>query len=225
MRKERYGLLAKKPRANKEYNPPTELYRTCSQLPLDRFIDCLIDNDLSRLVIKGEVNQSILQHTWDEINIEYIELNQSNDSIYSLGLQKDIALLSDEIQRVEEVLFLLSPAMRPYCLGYENELVGFLRYYGYKQVIDFNSDYSRVLIAIQNKLNPKKLRLDSRIQELTNYLESKSTGKADRKLFETNLIRMSRFQGYAIRAKDITVTEYVIIFRECISQNEKEGVA
>ena len=214
----------KQQRESTASSQPTALYHFCSQLPLDIFIECLVDSNYTRLAIKGTPSAKELAAAWDAIHIEYLELNQGNETIYSIRLQSEISLLSDEIQRVEEIIFLLSPAMLPLCGGREQELVDMLRYYGYKQTIDFNSDYTRTLNAIKNRLNPKKLRLDARINELTDYMKTQASGKPDRKVFETNLTRMSRFQGYPIRAKDITVSEYVMIFKDCIEANpKKEG--
>lgn len=223
MKKGRFGLLAKRQGVRQASSPHMELYRHCSQLPLDRFIACLVDNDLSQLVIKGNPSKDQLSFAWQAIYIEYIQLNQSNEALYSIRLQSEIELLSDEIQRVEEILYFLRPEMLPFCNGMEAELVNILKYYGYRQVIDFTTDYSRTLTAIRNKLNPKKLRLESRIAELANYMDSKNTGTPDRSVFETNLIRMSRFQGYAIRAKEVTVSEYVTIFKECIAQKKEDA--
>lgn len=215
----------RKPQGKTASSPPTELYLRCDQLPLNIFIDCLIDEDLSGLIISGNPSKERLARTWEQIYIEYIDINQSAESLYSLRLQSEIALLSDEIQRVEEILYLISPVMLPFCLGAESELVEVLRSYGYRQTIDFTTEYSKVLVSIRNRLNPKKLRLDSRINELTEYIKSKASGKLTRSVFDTNLVRMSRFQGYAVRAKEITVAEYVMIFKDCISPNDKKEEA
>lgn len=202
----------------------TALYHTCSQLPLDIFIECLVDNNYSRLSIKGNPTDKDLSKAWDAIYVEYLELNQGNETIYSIRLQAEIGLLSDEIHRVEEIIFLISPPMLPLCGGREQELVDMLRYYGYKQTIDFNSDYTKALNAIKNRLNPKKLRLDARINELTDYMKTRLSGKPDRKVFDTNLIRLSRFQGYPVRAKEITVSEYVMMFKDCLEVNSNKEV-
>lgn len=218
-----FNVWSKKRPGQSVSSPHTALYLRCDQLPLNRFIDCLIDNDLKSLVISGVPSEQQLISAWENIYIEYISLNQSAESLYSIGIQKEVTLISDEISRVEEILYLLSPQMLPFCNGRENELVQILREYGYKQSFDFTTDYSRTINAIRSRLNPKKLRLDSRLNEMAEYVKSKSTGKPSRSVFDTNLIRMSRFQGYAIRAKDITVSEYVMIFKDCITESKKES--
>lgn len=217
-----WNLWPKKRPAKLASSQPTELYLRCDQLPLNIFIDCLIDNNLSGIVISGNPSEKQLSSAWEDIYIEYIDLNQSTESLYSIRIQAEVSLLSDEINRVEEILYLLSPQMLPFCNGREGELVQILREYGYKQTIDFTTDYSKALIAIRGRLNPKKLRLDSRLNEMGEYVKSKASGKASRAVFDTNLIRMSRFQGYPIRAKDITVSEYVMIFKDCITEPKTE---
>jgi hypothetical protein len=218
-----YSLWSKKRPEKSASSPRTELYLRCNQLPLNIFIDCLIDNDLSGLVIRGRPTPEQLSAAWEDIYIEYIDLSQSAESLYSIRIQAEVTLLSDEIKRVEEILYFLSPEMLPFLNGRENELVEILRSYGYKQRFDFTTDYSKTIIAIRGRLNPKKLRLDSRLKEMGEYVKSKSNGKPSRSVFDTNLVRMSRFQGYSIRAKEITVAEYVMIFKDCITESKKEN--
>lgn len=225
MKKAHFGLSAKKRGVQQVSSRPTALYRSCDQLPLDKFINCYVDGDLSSLIIDGECTPDQLSDQWEEILLEYVELSASAESLYSIRLQAEINLINDKVNRVQEILFMLSPAMLPLLGGRETELVDMLRYYGFKQSINFKSDYTRVLSAIETRLAPFKTRLESRINEYNDYLKSQTSDKPSRKIFDTNLIRMSRFQGYSIRAKDISVAEYVIIFKECNSANSKKEEA
>lgn len=222
MKKARFGLSAKKRDVQQVSSRPTALYRSCDQLPLDKFINCYVDGDLSSLIIHGEYSPEQLSDQWEDILLEYVELSASAESLYSIRIQSEINLLHDKVTRVQEVIFMLSPAMFLLLGGRENELVDILRYYGFKQTINFKSDYTRVLTAIDTRLAPFKTRLESRINEYTDYLKAQTTGKPTRKVFDTNLVRMSRFQGYAVRAKEITVSEYLMIFKDCNSTKKED---
>lgn len=202
---------------------PTELFHSCSQLPLDKFITALVDRNLSAIVISGEPSPEQLSSAWNNIYYEYLELNASNETSYLFSLENDITLLSDEILNVETCLLYLSPEWRVYCLGREQELISLLRYYGYKQSIDLTSpNYYKVLQVISNKLSAKKLRLNTKQKEFDDFTSAMERKAITRAHFDTQLMRLSRFQGYALRAKDITVAEYIMIFKDCLEANRKE---
>lgn len=198
-----------------------ELYLTCSQLPLNIFIECLIDGNLTKLVIKGRADGDKLAIAWGTIYYEYISLNQSPESEYIHKLQTDISLLNDEIQNVETCLIYLSPEYINLCKGRHIEIIDLLKYYGYRQTIDINSDYSKVLIGIQNQLAPKKMRRDGKVKELDEYIKAKAKDTITRSYFDNILIKLSRFQGYHVRAKDVTVTEYIMLLKDYIKSFER----
>lgn len=200
----------------------TALYLSCSQLPLDIFIDCLIDGNLNRLVIIGQTDGPRLALAWGNIYYEYIDQSQSPESQYIYKLQTDVTLLNDEIQNVETCLLYLSPEFIDLCNGRHDELIDLLKYYGYKQTIDITTDYSKVLIGIQNQLAPKKMRRDTKQKELNDYIEAKSKDKINRGYFDNILIKLSRFQGYHVRAKDITVSEFNILLKDYVKSFERQ---
>lgn len=222
MKKARLGLSAKKRDVKQASSQRTELYRSCSLLPLNIFIDAIIDDNLKGLIIKGTPTDEEISEAWEFIYCEYLEISKSARTEYLLQLQNDIRLLEDEELHVGMAIYLLHPNMRPYCLGREGELIKILRYYGYNQTIDFNSpDYDKVISVISSRIAMKKLRLDGKRKELKEYLDANKTGKPSRIQFDNILVRLSRFQGYHIRAAKITVSEYLTIFNDCVAANDK----
>lgn len=47
------------------------LYRSIKELPFGNFKTCLLDKDLTALIISGEVPHETLERTWDEIQEEF----------------------------------------------------------------------------------------------------------------------------------------------------------
>lgn len=221
MKKERLGSSAKKRDVKQASSRPTELYHSCSQLPLNIFIDCIIDGNLNGLVIRGSIDKEVLASAWLNIYYEYISINHSSETEYIHKLQVDVSLLNDEIQNVETCLLYLSPEYINLCNGRHEEVIDLLKYYGYRQTIDINTDYSKVLIGIQNQLAPKKMRRDGKAKELDEYIKAKSKDKVTRSHFDSILIRLSRFQGYHVRAKDVTVVEYIMLLKDYIKSFER----
>jgi hypothetical protein len=196
-------------------NPPVELYHQCDQLPLDRFIRCYTEGDLTALVISGAPTPEELQDAWNAICLEYVEINSSPETLHLYFLQREISLLADEIYHVETILYFLSPVMLPFSMDHKDGLVKILHSFGYKQAIDFTTDYSPVLEAIQNRLAPKKIKLQTKEKELATFMAGKEGLTLTADHFDSWLIKLWKMQGgNIIRAKDITVKEYVNLIKE-----------
>src|SRR5690349_8028649 len=69
------------------------IYKTCSDLPLIRFIRCICDNDLHQLVIEGEATDDELKEGWQAIYQEYIELSGTAATDHQSTLTAEIAQL------------------------------------------------------------------------------------------------------------------------------------
>lgn len=200
---------------NSVSSQPAVLYRRCDHLPLDRFIRCICESDLTALIISGDPKSEELAIAWGEIFYEYVELSGSSETIYLYNLQKEISLLSDEVMNVETCMYFLSPEMIGFSWDRKEELVEILRSYGYKVTIDFTTDYSGVFAIINSKLVPKKQKLEGKKNELAKYLESKQGQTITQEHFDSWMIRLWKMQGgNIIRAKDITVKEYVLLIKE-----------
>lgn len=208
-------------------NHQPALYHHCNQLPFDKFLRCLIDGDLSALVIKGNHSQGELAELWANIYYEYVSLIDEPETKYFILLQRDVALLFDEITTVETNLYFLSPIMMPYSIDHRDQLVKGINDYGYKLKIDFTTDYSDAIQAVEFKLAPKKQKLANKEKELSEYVNSKEGQEVNREYFTKILIRLSKYQGYPIRENSITVSEYVSLLKDYVayiesSKNEKE---
>lgn len=201
-------------------NQPAALFHHCNQLPFSNFLRCLLDGDLSALIISGNPSQGDLAECWANIYYEYVSLSDDPETRYFIFLQRDITLLFNEISTVETSLYLLSPVMLPFSFDHKEALVKSIKDFGYKITIDFGTDYSPALEAVQNKLAPKKQKLANKEKEILEYMQSKQGKSVDREYFTKILIRLSKYQGYPVRINDITVSEYVALLKDYISYIE-----
>lgn len=183
--------------------PPAEWYRTCSQLPFNLFIDVIEEQHIRALVISGEPSDNQLYEAWAGIYYEYIDLNAGNEQIYVGLLKKEIAILNWIIQTTEQSIYL-------YSFNPKQELVAIILENGF----DFTHrpDDPQVNIneaaSISNQLAPMKMRVKMKEQELNDYIDSKATDNVDGKYFNKMIFRLSQ-HIYPVRAKDITVKEFV----------------
>src|ERR1035437_10870844 len=77
----------------------------CSKLMLDKFQDCLFENDLSVLIISGSPTQEDLQAAWDKIYVQYCQLSQ--DSSYNEVLDRKSTRLNSSHANISYAVFCL----------------------------------------------------------------------------------------------------------------------
>lgn len=200
-----------------------KFYKSCSETPLSVFIECLVEGNLKALIISGEPTSEQLAMAWAELFSEFTDLNADNEQMYVLTLQGEITLIHEEIAEVEGVLYFLSPEMLPFSITMKDELLNVLHKYDYPHEIDVSEPgYVEQLEIIANRLCPIKLKLQMKMRELSEYNQEKKNDSIDKQYFSRMLVRLSKFQGFNIRAKDITVEEFVMICKEYNSYYKKQ---
>jgi hypothetical protein len=77
---------------------------------LDKFIECLCNDNLEALVISGNPPKEVLQATWDDLHLKYVEIIGGEDVQDRIKLIKEIAILTFNIERIEALLEVLAVA-------------------------------------------------------------------------------------------------------------------
>ena len=213
------GLSWPKPKPGSSASTqPAAWYQSCSQCPLDRFITCLVDSDLSALVISGNPSLGDLAEAWGNIYAEYLDLNNDNETIYLLQLQKEIGLLTEIKIEVETAIQFLSMALLPNMeYMFREDLVKILRDRDFDYPFDLANpqQYLQSLEAIDSRLSPFRLRLELNVKEYKDYLKSKGDQTVDKTYFNKMLTRIARFRRLTvIRATEITVYEFVMMVQD-----------
>lgn len=174
------------------------LYRSCDKLPLDIFIDCLIDGDLSGL---GPGDQTA---TWDKIYIEYCQLSQDGSYNEVFEIMKEINDLRAKITIANNCITFLQ-------MGYDAEVVGVLNLFALRCNIG-PDDRGMVLI---NKLNTIVARIKkwfpmlAKAEKDLETIRAKSEGATiTRSYFDDVLELMSDIKGRNIEASSITVSRF-----------------
>lgn len=198
-----------------------ELYQDLS-LPLDRFIKCIVQGDLTALIISGKHSGEKLALAWGIIYNKYLDANYENDTIYPLQLKKEITLLDCYITDVELCLFFI---YNLYPIRHEG-LEECLKNLGHKLKAPYSdaTSLNNALFIIRNRLGRKKLDLTTKIKELNLYIEAHKNDEVTDKYFTSILSRLAKYQGVAIiKSKDITVQEFITLLTEYLNyykQNE-----
>ena len=184
------------------------LYCHCSELPLNRFIDCLIDHDFEKLIKFGTCSKLTLLSIWENIFIEYCELSNTPHFKKLLSLTREIGQMKSKLMAIDTCIYVLTYQYSYYCITVLQKL-------GYKY--DFNYNTIDTYIADLKKVAINKKSIELSIQQKEKQLnELKITAggvEVDKLYFDKQLIMLSKHNGYHLKKSEITVSEYLAMLQ------------
>lgn len=188
---------------------PCELYRTCSQLPMDKFITCFVDKDLSVLIISGTPTEKELQQSWFNIQEEYGELIKNEELNHTNDIIKEIAVLQNKIFRIS----LCAEALQyVYC----HDLVEELReqHIPFEFNPDMPEEYLNDIRKTVDRTRGLNLKLKLKQQELEDWYAQHASHKEEvsREQFDAVLATLTEFNGFLVDESKITVAMYARLF-------------
>ena len=226
LKRARGFLWRKSRRGRKTFTQREELFLSCNELPFDRFIKCSVKGDYEQLIRPGAKKQYQLPdllELWANIQLEFIDLIEEQETLYLLKLEQQMLILHHQIVTTETTCYMLE-------MIYNEDLVNCLHELGYNY--DFSpTDFKKntnSLGAINNRLAPLRLQLEMKKIEYEELTKNKSDGeRPTEKFYSKMLTRLAKFMGvHVLRAKDITTAEYCSIFREYVEDiNEQKKLA
>lgn len=184
----------------------SQYYHNTTELPLSRFIDCIVDDNLHALVISGNPTTEQLSQAWHTIRIQYADAMRDIDYISFARLNREVAqlqMLNSQIQ------IAITELKNRYTIQFHRALNELLKY---KFHLDVNNPeaYDKELRRATNRSKGNLLEL--RIKEITlNSMLEKMANKGHvmtREYFQQTLITLSDHAEYRLRADDMTVFEY-----------------
>lgn len=186
------------------------IYTKCNELPLDRFIDILLYNNFSRLIIKGSVkNDLILKSIWENIYSEYCEISGSDHYKKIFNLIRDIKALESKLLSLNICIIILSGKYSFYC-------VTTLKKLGYNYKFDTNDieSYTKDMQSLSNASKMISLTIKQKQKEYDEFIKKSETGdKLTEESFYSQLSHLSKFCGYQIKASQTTVLEYCALLK------------
>lgn len=183
----------------------TKLTKDISTLTLEKFIACLTEGDYKQLIArKGliPVKPEELKAKWLDIYQEFNETGQSAEGAAYLSLMRQRYSLKYRLELIETVIVSLT-------YGFNAELADSLRFLGIKVKIRKESlmeDLKRATTAAKSIVG-QIVKLDKAIEP---YVSGDGMSRSD---FDEMLSVLSKFQGYRLDPKEITVLEYVNILK------------
>jgi len=180
-----------------------KLYQQITKLPLSNFIDCLVDNDLSALIISGVPSERELQEAWTEIYEQYVEAIGDNESRMHLQLLKEITILDNKLKIIQLLVYILST---PYRDESSKELIALLNRLC---VTNLKFDSDAELQRAVNRSKSIKIKMDLKIAQLDDMQKKMSdkSQKPSREHFYSILITLSDHAKFDI-SDNISVFEF-----------------
>jgi hypothetical protein len=187
-----------------------KLYQDCSKLELDRFLDVLYDKDFDRLIIEGQPPEQVIKDAWNKIYLQYTEL--ANDGSHNEVLDKvtQVNVLNGRIILINGIVAHLE-------IGYDEDLVKMLNQLGIPCDLKADEDPAKKLKAVNARAKRMVVQMEILQKELYNMQETTEKVQG-RDYYDDWLDALSRNRMYAVKAKDITVTQF---FRAIKRLNEE----
>lgn len=181
------------------------LYRGCSMLPMENFIQCLCDDNLKALVIEGDVSEQKLQERWVMILAEYYEIKgDTSDGMEQWQLSRDI-------MRLQNHLFLLEQCIEYLKVRWSDSIADSVNKLGYPFKPKSNEEYFTELEAVVNKAKTKYIHLQQKLKELEQQVSKLSDKKPSRDYFDNILIHIEEMQKVTYSMDTITVQKFVLL--------------
>lgn len=202
-RKERSTVMA--PTSPKEPQPLSTYHSSIDTLPLCRFIDCIVDNNLAALVITGEPNYNELRRAWSNILGEYSDAVGNAEYRVYVSVFKEVTELELKLSAITSAIDILRQGIysRYLCDALNKDLRASFRF-NYKDPASFQAEVEKAYRrskAIKVQLDLKEMHLRS--------LEAKHTDgkRPDRRYYDAILVSLSDFAKYEI-TESITVSKF-----------------
>lgn len=188
------------------------LHRSIRTLPYDCFVQIITGEDLGPLIIEGQPPVDELVSAWDTISDEYSNAIKSGKSKNVFAAYKKYVRLDSQMKMIDAALYYLTEM-------YDEEIATILHDNGYRLItpdpdrekylaqIDFVRTQAKTLVVMLN-LAAAQYKLLAPDNE--HKIERDYQG------FMDELAILSKHQGYAIRAKEITVLEYCAVINAYI---------
>jgi hypothetical protein len=185
--------------------PSAKWYRHITELPLNRFIDCLVDDNIYALVITGNPDQVELKAAWLDIQSEYADAIGNSEYRLFVNLMKEVIVLGTTLDQINVLVSLLEEYYHIEIHQRLNKLLNATIALDPTDPDKYKAGLKGAIMrskSIKIKLDLKNIQL----KDIQAKMEEPGK-KPEREYFHSVLITLSDHAKYQI-ADNITVYEY-----------------
>jgi hypothetical protein len=196
------------------------LHRSIHKLPLARFIDCAVDNNLRALIIEGIPEEVELIEAWNEISQDYTDALGSVDQDRRIKLYKEITRLQLKVATVEQFIPILKNTYVKKFADYVNAALFTKFSFDIKNPEQYDKELEKCLKRV------KGIRIDIKSEEaILKSIEERKKGsqepKYTREYFGSILINLSDQAGFDIDEEKISTYKFCERVKRYIDYIEK----
>jgi hypothetical protein len=184
---------------------PLNIYRGCSSLPMENFLQCLCEENYHSLIIEGDATDRQLQEAWIIILAEYYELR--GDTFEGTETWQ----LSRDVMRLQNHLFLLEQCVEFLKVRWSDSIAESVKKLGYTFQPASKENYAEDLNRVVNKSKTKYIHLQQLIKQLAQHVEKIGDKKPTRDYFDNMLIHIEEMQKVTYRMDGISVQKFVLL--------------
>lgn len=197
-------------------------YKTIHDLPLSKFIDCIVDGNLYALIISGDPTKEQLAEAWDFILGQYTELVGTQEYQLYKVLYCEVAVLKITLDQLrilaakvndqDEKVGILRIIYDEYFAKELNKLVNTNCKFNWNNQKEYHEELDKCV------RRGKALKIQYDLKNLQfKAIEKKNSGtaavKMDRQYFTSILITLSNFAKFRIDSS-ITMDEYCLRIKD-----------
>lgn len=194
------------------------MYKSCYDLPMGRFITCLVDKDYTGLSIEGEHSQEEMYERWEQIYEQYAAM--AGVSMYS----EYIAKMKDYGRSLLQ-LHILTASITALSYAYYPEVVAALNKSGFKCKFDeYDLEaYAKELDSLSKRAQSLSVRLKLSMKNIEEMTKKTSKNTVNRGDFVTTVGILSKYMGFRIDVDLVTVAEFVG-YQKMFDQEQKRMI-
>lgn len=212
-----WKLIQLKRKVTKHLN----LYVNLNDLPLDCFIDCIIDKDYQRLIKTGTATENELLNAWENLFIEYCEKTDTVDYKTKFKLQKELGENQSKLLAINSCLFALTIRYSQFFIDVLINL-GYKYEFNYSNQDDFLNDLEKVS-SNKKSIEFNILSLNKKLDEI--LIKESKQPPISRQYFDDFLTVLAKWkQVVVIRATEITVTDFLSMSKLYSTEINKQSV-
>lgn len=199
----------------KTVSRPLNIYRGCGNLPMENFLQCLVDENYRSLIIEGDATDQQLHEAWIVILAEYYELK--GDATEGM----EVWQLSRDVMRLRNHLFLLDQCVEFLKVKWSDSIAESVNKLGYPFKPGGKEDYAKELNQVVNKAKTKYIHLQQLIKQLEEQVKKMGDRKPSRDYFENMLIHIEEMQKVSYALETLTVQKFVLLEKKYWNQVEQ----
>ena len=181
-------------------------HKSLHDLPLNKFIDCLVDGNLQALTITGFPTQEELESAWQKIISEYTDLLGSLEHRLYVQLYKDIAITKITLDQLTIAINILQITYDEFFAEEVNKILRTQCKFNWADQTSYQAECKKCL----NRSKSLRIKLDLKLlqfEAIASKNKNKEGEKPTRQYFTSVLITLSDHAKYRIE-ENIKMSEY-----------------